>query len=120
MSTEPTTAITCVMTHTEPFDFAQCETHDETFSLGSRCKFYGREMWEVFAEEADEQRQRAVMAEYKVEQFIAILLNPEFAPELRESIRRSIGTLAPDAEAHRVMKIVAEALIAELGWQDRA
>ena len=24
----------CVMTHTPPFDFAQCETHDETFPLG--------------------------------------------------------------------------------------
>lgn len=53
----------CVMTHTEPFDFAQCETHDETFPLGGVCRFNGREAWEVYADEADEQRQRAVMAE---------------------------------------------------------
>ena len=28
----------CLMTHTPPFDFAQCETHDETFPLGGACK----------------------------------------------------------------------------------
>lgn len=53
----------CTMTHTPPFDFAQCETHDETFPLGGVCRFQGRHTWEVFADEADEQRQRAVMAE---------------------------------------------------------
>ena len=57
----------CVMTHTPPFDFAQCETHDETFPLGGACRFQGREAWEVYADEADEQRQRAVLAEIEVE-----------------------------------------------------
>jgi hypothetical protein len=57
----------CVMTHTPPMDFAQCETHDETFPLGQECRFKGREAWEVFAEEADEQRQRAVRAEMALE-----------------------------------------------------
>ena len=57
----------CVMTHTPPFDFAQCETHDETFPLGGTCRFQGREEWEVYADEADEQRQRAVEAEIEIE-----------------------------------------------------
>lgn len=60
-------AAECVMTRTPPFDFAQCETHDTTFALGATCKFQGRDAWEVFADEADEQRQRAVMAEDAVE-----------------------------------------------------
>ena len=55
----------CNMTHTPPMDFAQCETHDETFPLGSTCRFHGREheTWLVYAEEADKQRLRAVTAE---------------------------------------------------------
>lgn len=54
---------TCEMVYEEPMDFAQCLTHDETFPLGEECRFNGKVMWEVFAEEADRQRQRAVMAE---------------------------------------------------------
>lgn len=57
----------CNLTHTEPFDFAQCETHDTTFPLGGTCKFNGREIWEVYADEADEQRQRAVKLEMRLE-----------------------------------------------------
>ena len=57
----------CSMTRTDPFDFAQCETHDTTFPLGEKCKFDGRASWEVFAEEADEQRRRAVMAELRAD-----------------------------------------------------
>ncbi|MCY1718425.1 hypothetical protein OVA26_15935 [Microbacterium sp. SL62] len=30
----------CVMFSEEPFDFAWCETHDETFPLGSICRFH--------------------------------------------------------------------------------
>lgn len=58
---------TCVMAHQEPFDFAQCETHDTTFALGDACKFQGRRMWEVFADEADEQRGLKVRAEMELE-----------------------------------------------------
>ena len=54
---------TCEMVYEEPMDFASCLTHDETFPLGEECRFNGRVMWEVFAEEADQQRQRAVMTE---------------------------------------------------------
>ena len=57
----------CAMKHTPPMDFAWCDTHDTTFPLGSKCKFDGREPWEVYADEADEQRSRAVMAELKAE-----------------------------------------------------
>lgn len=53
----------CVMTHTPPFDFAECETHDETFPLGETCRFHERDMVEVLFEAADEQRMRAVRAE---------------------------------------------------------
>lgn len=59
---------TCVMTHEEPYDFATCETHDTTFALGAECKFNGREVWEVFAEEADEQRGLKVRAEMEAEE----------------------------------------------------
>lgn len=62
--------VECVMTRTDPFDFAQCETHDETFPLGERCKFYGREPADVYAQEADEQRARAVRAELAVEEHL--------------------------------------------------
>lgn len=57
----------CVMTHTPPMDFAQCETHDTTFSLGEECRFKDRDVVEVLAEETDEQRQRAVRAEMDYE-----------------------------------------------------
>lgn len=32
-------AMPCEMTHTPPFDFAQCERHDTTFALGDVCKY---------------------------------------------------------------------------------
>ena len=58
----------CVMTHTPPFDFAQCETHDETFPLGGACKWHGKEsIYEVLEDETDEQRMRAVRAEHQLE-----------------------------------------------------
>ncbi|WP_016695010.1 hypothetical protein [Rhodococcus rhodochrous] len=57
----------CVMTHTPPSDFAQCETHDETFPLGETCRFHERDMVEVLFEAADEQRMRAVRAELELE-----------------------------------------------------
>ncbi|MFS0887044.1 hypothetical protein [Aeromicrobium sp. 179-A 4D2 NHS] len=53
----------CEMTHTPPFDFAQCEKHDTTFPLGEECKFHNRDPWEVIYDEADAQRRRAVIAE---------------------------------------------------------
>lgn len=64
---------TCDMRHGEPYDFAWCETHDTTFPLGEACKFNGRVMWEVYAEEADEQRQRAVLAELELERHMDTL-----------------------------------------------
>jgi len=33
-------ALPCIMTHTLPFDFAQCERHDTTFALGDVCKYH--------------------------------------------------------------------------------
>ncbi|QOC55981.1 hypothetical protein PP494_gp51 [Gordonia phage Matteo] len=53
----------CDMKQGAPYDFAWCETHDTTFALGEKCKFDGREPWEVFADEANEQRQLKVRAE---------------------------------------------------------
>ena len=53
----------CDMKCGEPYDFAWCETHDTTFPLGDKCKFDGREPWEVYADEAYEQRQLKVRAE---------------------------------------------------------
>ena len=62
----------CVMTHTPPFDFAQCETHDETFPLGGACRFHGRtSVAEVYADEADQMRARAVLAEAEVARLTA-------------------------------------------------
>ena len=65
----------CQMFHEEPFDFAWCETHDTTFALGDACKFQGREMWEVYAEEAQEQRGLKVRAEMRVEYLEFLLSN---------------------------------------------
>lgn len=62
----------CVMTHTPPFNFAQCETHDETFALGETCRFDGRDMVDVLFEAADEQRGRAVRAEMYLDRVRAI------------------------------------------------
>lgn len=60
---EPVNPLDCDMVHIEPFDFAQCNTHDTTFPLGDQCKFHGRDPFEVIYEEASQQRSRAVMAE---------------------------------------------------------
>jgi len=72
---EAATPAPCVMTHTPPMDFAQCETHDETFPLGETCRFDGRNAADVYADEAQEQRARAVLAEAKLEA-VAYLLEP--------------------------------------------
>ncbi|QDM56408.1 hypothetical protein PP515_gp61 [Gordonia phage Sidious] len=53
----------CDMKQGGPYDFAWCETHDTTFALGQKCKFDGRQPWEVFADEASAQRQLKVRAE---------------------------------------------------------
>lgn len=69
----------CVMTHTPPFDFAQCETHDETFPLGDVCKWHGKEsVTEVLQDEVDEQRARAVRAEHQLEILRAEQGEPEW------------------------------------------
>ncbi|AMS02457.1 hypothetical protein SEA_LORDFARQUAAD_58 [Gordonia phage LordFarquaad] len=57
----------CDMKQGAPYDFAWCETHDTTFALGEKCKFDGREPWEVFADEANEQRQLKVRAELSLD-----------------------------------------------------
>lgn len=68
----------CVMAHTPPFDFAQCETHDTTFPLGGTCKWRGREsIYEVLDEEAQEQRGRAVRAELERDQALARIAKVE-------------------------------------------
>jgi len=81
----------CVMTHTPPFDFAQCETHDETFPLGEVCRFHERDMVEVLFEAADQQRMRAVRAEHKL----------SLASEAIESLRNVITTSSLDWGAAR-------------------
>lgn len=58
----------CDMRHAKPYDFAWCETHDTTFPLGEKCKFDGRVAWEVYSDEADEQRRLKVMAEMTLHQ----------------------------------------------------
>jgi hypothetical protein len=75
MSTEKDTTepAPCRMTHTPPFDFAQCETHDTTFPLGDTCKFDGRDPFEVMADEAQEQRARAVRAEQALGEALDVL-----------------------------------------------
>lgn len=55
--------VDCDLVYQEPFDFAQCNTHDETFALGDTCKFNGRSEADVFFGEAQEQRGRAVELE---------------------------------------------------------
>lgn len=57
----------CHMVHTEPYDFASCETHDTTFALGETCKFDGQVMWHVYADEADDQRGLKMRAEMEAE-----------------------------------------------------
>lgn len=57
----------CDMRHQEPYDFAFCLTHDSTFALGERCKYDGRDPFDVAADEASEQRGLKVRAEIEVE-----------------------------------------------------
>lgn len=64
---------TCDMHQGEPYDFAWCVNHDTTFKLGETCKFNGRIAWEVYAEEADTQRGRAVRAEMTRDQALNYL-----------------------------------------------
>lgn len=68
----------CDMRHVEPYDFAWCETHDTTFALGDKCKFDGRVVWEVYAEEADEQRGLKVRAEVENERLRAVVMAAEY------------------------------------------
>lgn len=85
----------CVMTHTPPFDFAQCETHDETFPLSGVCKWYGKEsIAEVLQDEADVLRARAVRAEHELE-----LLRAEQGETLTGEIR---GLAFEDGEPHGI------------------
>lgn len=93
--------VTCDMKHQPPMDFAFCETHDTTFALGDRCKFYGREMWEVFAEEANEQRGFKVRAEME-----------------RDRLRDRLASLeAPtQVELVRAIKAANDALVEVPAW----
>ena len=59
----------CNMTHTPPFDFGGCETHDRSFPLGDTCPFDGAtSIAAVYEEEARKQRIRAVQAEMQLDQ----------------------------------------------------
>ncbi|MHA3723799.1 hypothetical protein ACXR2T_07960 [Leucobacter sp. HY1910] len=64
----------CKMTHTPPFDFGQCETHDTTFPLGGSCKWHKQDsIAAVLQQEADEQRGLKVRAALRAEQAEAAL-----------------------------------------------
>jgi len=82
----------CQMTHTPPFDFAQCETHDTTFPLGSACKWHGKDsISAVLEDETDKQRVRAIRAEIERDKAIAERdasrqVNAEFLKARREPI----------------------------------
>lgn len=58
-----TAAAPCSETHTEPFDFAYCSTHDRTFALGDRCDYAGLSEVEYLEKQARGQRVRALRAE---------------------------------------------------------
>ena len=98
----------CSMTRTDPFDFAQCETHDTTFPLGETCKFDGKEPWEVYADEADEQRQRAVMAEHRVEVALTDVA-AAFERDIDGDDLRSLGGVAA-AQGHKLSAVALNAL----------
>lgn len=91
---------TCRMTHTEPYDFAVCETHDTTFALGSECKFNGRLMVDVLADEADEQRMRAVRAEHEsehtVQDAVAATWRTVLSKHPRVTYEQATGDADPD------------------------
>ena len=52
----------CKLTHTEPFDFGQCETHDRTFALGETCDHEGLSEIDYLDKREREQRRRAIRA----------------------------------------------------------
>lgn len=62
-----TVAQPCKLTHTPPFDFGECETHDRTFPLGGTCDYAGKSVVEYLDEREQEQRGRAVVAEMRAE-----------------------------------------------------
>lgn len=97
---EAVTPAPCVMTHTPPMDFAQCETHDETFRLGEECRFNGRDAAEVFAEEADQQRQRAVVAEMRLADLAPI--TPSSARP-RETYTEDVTALGRFRQSHAAL-----------------
>lgn len=91
----------CDMKHQPPMDFAYCETHDTTFPLGGKCRFQGREAWEVYADEADEQRGRAVMAEMEADAARAALA------ALREAVGGLIAEITnPSTPRPALMDVV--------------
>lgn len=53
----------CKISREEPYDFAQCETHDRTFPRGGRCDHEGMSELAWLNEREGEQRARAVRAE---------------------------------------------------------
>ena len=96
----------CVMTHTPPFDFAQCETHDETFPLGGACKWHGKEsVAQVLQDEADEQRARAVHAEHQLE----MLRAEQGETEWEYGVSREVATPMSSREAaERQIELMAK------------
>lgn len=108
----------CVMTHTPPFNFAQCETHDETFPLGGACKWHGKEsVAQVLQDEADEQRRRAVRAEHQLEILRAEQGEPEGRREFAAAYRARNGNVIP-LGAETVVQDDANAVRAEFERED--
>ncbi|RLP70882.1 hypothetical protein D9V30_00145 [Mycetocola reblochoni] len=97
----------CVMTHTPPFDFAQCETHDTTFPLGGACKWHGQtSIFEVLDREAMEQRGRAVRAEMQRDVLKARLDAQAPDEGQRKSLDRVIGAVVSNSMNHPVPHVV--------------
>lgn len=63
-----TTVLRCDLRHEEPFDFAQCQTHDVTFPLGKDCPYSGKSVVDYLEDAQSAQRYRAVVAEEKLEE----------------------------------------------------
>lgn len=93
----------CDMRHQPPMDFAWCETHDTTFPLGEKCKFDGREPWEVYAEEADEQRGLKVQAEMRAEEH-----------ELAASALVDLSKWIDEGNAHRAPEAITWGRLAKI------
>lgn len=78
----------CVMTHTPPYDFAQCETHDTTFALGETCEWYGVESVAIKLEnDVDNQRLRAVKAEMERDSLLYLV----------ESLPHQVATMVTES-----------------------